>query len=146
VTSQDLQAIAWMRENLIEDPHILVNSFFAYGGSLIAGSDAGWWLPLLSGQQTTLPPLNYGMEQGPFPEYRQWVNELTAEIQAKGVDDPHVLEMLSDRGITHVFIGQQRGMVNNPNPLLEAEILNNSPNYKAVYNLGHVWVFEVILP
>ena len=146
VTPQDMAAIAWMKENLTENPRLLVNSFFAYGGSLVAGSDAGWWLPLLARQQTTLPPLNYGMEQGPFPKYRQWVNELTAEIQAKGTDDPQVLAMLAERGVTHVFIGQQQGTVNNPHPLIKAESLLTSPHYKQVFNLDKVRIFEIIFP
>lgn len=146
VTTQDLQAIDWMQENMTSKPRILVNSFFAYGGSLIAGSDAGWWLPLLAGMETTLPPLNYGMEKGPFPEYVQWINELTAEIQARGVNDAQVLEMLEERGVTHVFIGQQDGMVNQPTPLLDAATLNHSPYYKPIYNLEQVWVFEIIYP
>ena len=144
VTHQDMSAIEWMKENLTENPRLLVNSFFAYGDTLVAGSDAGWWLPLLASQQTTLPPLNYGMEQGPFPAYRQWVNELTAEIQARGTDDPQVLAMLAERGVTHVFIGQQQGMVNNPDPLIKAPSLLASSHYKQIFNLDKVRIFEVI--
>jgi hypothetical protein len=141
-----MSAISWMKEHLTDSPRILVNSFFAYGDTLIAGSDAGWWLPLLAGMQTTLPPLNYGMELGPFPEYRQWINELTAEIQAKGIDDPRVLDMLAERGVTHVFIGQQEGKVNNAHPLITAESLLDSPNYQQVFNLDQVRIFEIIYP
>jgi hypothetical protein len=146
VTREDMEAIAWMEDNLAKNQRILVNSFFSFGDTLVAGSDAGWWLPLLAKQQTTLPPLNYGMEQGPFPGYRQWINELTAEIQARGIDDPQVLEMLAERGITHVYIGQQQGMVNNPDPLIKAESLLTSPHYKQVFNLDQVRVFEIIYP
>lgn len=146
VTPQDMSAIAWMKENLANSPRFLVNSFFAYGDTLIAGSDAGWWLPLLAGQQTTLPPLNYGMEQGPFPEYRQWINELTAIIQAKGIDDPQVLDMLAERGVTHVYIGQQEGKVNNAHPLITVESLIDSPHYQQIFNLDQVRIFEFIYP
>src|SRR5690606_6528884 len=59
VTRPDLRAAAWIREQTPEDARFLVNSFFAYGGSSIVGSDGGWWLPLLAGRQTTLPPLTY---------------------------------------------------------------------------------------
>jgi len=42
---------------------------FAYGDSVIVGSDGGWWLPLLARRQTTLPPINYGSEQGVRADY-----------------------------------------------------------------------------
>ncbi|MGQ9846765.1 MAG: hypothetical protein ACUVQP_04590, partial [Bacteroidales bacterium] len=48
-TRADIRAARWIDENLPEEAKILVNSFFAYGGSVIVGSDGGWWLPSLTG-------------------------------------------------------------------------------------------------
>ena len=144
VTRPDLRAMAWIQKNTPEDARFLVNSFFAYGGSVIVGSDGGWWLPLLAGRENTVPPLNYGTEQGTWPEYREWVNELTRQIQGTGIDDPGTLALLQERGITYVYIGQQQGRVNYNGPdVLDPETLRHSRHYRSVYHRDRVWVFEV---
>lgn len=145
VTRPDLRAMAWIREHTPADARFLVNSFFAYGGSAIVGSDGGWWLPLLAGRANTVPPLNYGTEQGPFPNYREWMNELTAQIQEKGIDHPETVAELRRRSIGYVYIGQQQGRVNYQGPgVLDPEVLLNSRPYRLVYHQDRVWVFEVI--
>jgi hypothetical protein len=142
-TRPDLLAAAWIKEHSPSDAQFIVNSFFAFSNYVIVGSDGGWWLPLSSYHRTTQPPINYGTEGGPRPDYREWVNALTASIQSKGIDDPDILEMLSDRGITHVYIGQKQGSVNSPSPLLDPDHLNASSHFIPIYHKDRVWVFEI---
>ncbi|MDY6877943.1 MAG: DUF6541 family protein [Chloroflexota bacterium] len=145
VTRPDMRAMAWIRENTPEDARFLVNSFFAYGGSVVVGSDGGWWLPFLTGRANTVPPLNYGTERGPEPDYREWVNDLTRQIQGMGIDDPATLTMLQERGITHVYIGQQQGRVNYGGPdVLDPETLLGSTRYQLVYYQDRVQVFRLV--
>lgn len=145
VTEPDQRAAAWIRQNTKPDAIFLVNSFFAYGGSSVVGSDGGWWLPLLARRRTSLPPLTYVSEAGPRPNYREWVNALTSEIQLKGIADPEVIALLRERGITHVYIGQRQGRVNAPGPaLLQVDRLLASPSFRRVYHKDRVWVFEVV--
>ncbi|MFQ5611930.1 MAG: hypothetical protein ACE5H9_07325, partial [Anaerolineae bacterium] len=143
VTRPDLQAMAWIRSNTPADARFLVNSFFAYGGSAIVGSDGGWWVPLLAERANTAPPLNYASEQGPRPNYREEVNALTAEIQERGVDHPQVIALLRERGVTHIYVGQRHGQVNYNGPqFLEPGQLLTSPYFQPVYHQDRVWVFE----
>jgi len=122
----------------------LVNSFFAYGDTVIVGSDGGWWLPLLSQRQTTLPPLTYGSEGGPHPDYIQWINALTTEIQNKGIAHPDVLALLRARGITYVYIGQRQGRVNYGGPyVLDPQQLLADPNFRLAYHQDRVWIFQI---
>jgi len=145
VTRPDLRAMAWIRENTPEDARFLINSFFAYGGSVVVGSDGGWWLPLLAGRANTVPPLNYGTEQGPGPGYREWVNDLTRQLQGASADDPVTLALLRERGITHVYVGQQQGRVNYSGPdVLDPEAFLRSAHYRPVYHQDRVWVFELV--
>ncbi|MFX1411389.1 MAG: hypothetical protein ACFFA6_13645, partial [Promethearchaeota archaeon] len=145
LTRPDLRAMEWIQENTSEEAVFLVNSFFAYGGSAIVGSDGGWWLPLLTGRANTVPPLNYGTEQGPQPGYREWVNDLTRQLQGAEIDDPATLAMLRERGITHVYIGQQQGRVNYTGPyVLDPNALLRSAHYRSVYRRDRVWVFEIV--
>ena len=122
-----------------------MNAFPAYGGALVAGSDAGWWLPILAHRRTNLPPLNYGNEQGPNADYRLWVNALPADMASKGVDDPSVLSELHARGLTYVYIGNRDGRVNNAaGPHLEGEQFSASSHYRLVYREDRVWIFEIL--
>jgi hypothetical protein len=144
LTRPDLRAASWIKEHLDPEATILVNSFFAYGGTLIVGSDGGWWLPVLTNRPTTLPPLNYGTEAGINPNYKQWVNELTKAIVSKGITHPDVLAMLQARNITHVYIGQKQGRVNYNGPvILNPRELADDTHFKAVYHQDRVWIFEV---
>jgi hypothetical protein len=143
VNRPDMRAYNWIQDHTGPDSRFMVNSFFAYDGSVIVGSDGGWWIPMLAGRGTTLPPLNYASEQGPFPDYTTWTNTLTAEINTKGMDHPDVLDLLEDREISHVYIGQRQGKVNSPGPSLHPDQLISCPHYKPVYHQDHTWVFEI---
>lgn len=142
-TRPDMRAANWTKNNLPGDARLLINSFFAYGNSLIVGSDAGWWLPLQANIQTTVPPLNYGSEQGPIPNYIQWVNSLTAMIEQKGINHPQVFEMLESRAISHVYIGQRQGEVNTNEPLLDINQMLASPHYDPIFHQDRVWIFKI---
>ncbi|MCL4487650.1 MAG: hypothetical protein M1570_05915 [Chloroflexi bacterium] len=144
VTDPDLRAAEWIKKNTPSDAVFLVNSFFAYGGTDVVGSDAGWWLPLLAGRSTTVPPLNYESEMGPRPDYREWINNLVHEIETRGIADPEVLAILREHRVTHIYIGQQNGRVNYGGPyVLEPEQLLSVPAFHPVYHEDRVWVFEV---
>ena len=145
VTRPDLRAMVWIRENTPEDARFLINSFFAYGGGVVVGSDGGWWMPLLAERANTVPPLNYGTEQGPRPEYREWINEPTGQIQEVGGNGPETLALLRERGVTHVYVGQQQGRVFYSGPdVLGPEALLHSVHYRLVYHRDRVWVFGVV--
>jgi hypothetical protein len=144
VTDPDQRAFEWISENTPEDARFLVNSFPAYGDSLIAGADAGWWIPLLANRQTSLPPLSYGSEQGSRPDFHPWIKLPTFLIFEKGITHPEVLELLSERDLDYVYIGQQRGRINNPNPFLDPEILLEDPNFELLYHQDGVWIFRIL--
>ena len=145
VTRPDIRAAEWIQNNTPQDVRFLVNSFFAYGDTLIAGSDGGWWLPLLAKRQTSLPPLTYGSEQGPQPDYILWINKLTSEIRDKGITHPDVLALLRARAIGYVYIGQREGRVNYSGPnILDPDQLLSSPYFRLIYHQDRVWIFEVV--
>jgi hypothetical protein len=145
VTMPDIRAAAWMQANTPMDAHVLINSFAAFGSTSIVGSDGGWWLPILANRQTNVPPINYGVELGPRADYREWVNALTTEIQARGLDDPAVIDELHRRGLTYVFLGQRRGGVNNPGvEVLSAGQMVTSPRFQLVYHQDRVFIFQVL--
>jgi hypothetical protein len=143
VTRPDLRAAQWIDENLPGDAKFLVNSFFAYGGSAVVGSDGGWWLPLLTQRLTTQPPLTYVSEAGPREDFVAYTNDLIEMIKSRGLIDPDVQEELISRGVTHIYVGQQQGSVNGP-PLLSIENLLIDQKINLVYNQDLVYIFEVV--
>ena len=139
----DLHAAAWIRQNTSQEDIFLVNSFFAYENTLVVGSDAGWWLPILAGRSTSLPPLTYGVEKGPGLDYRAWVNQLPAEIFQKSISNPDVLKLLNQRGYDYVYIGQQQGSVNFSGVFLDLGQLLADPHFIPVYHQDRVWIFQI---
>ncbi len=147
ITRPDMRAMQWIKKHTPEDAKFLVNSFFAYGGSVIVGSDGGWWLPVLAGRGNTVPPLNYGTEQGPGVEYRLQINAVWQQLQEEGVDAPEAVTLLKQHDIRYLYIGQQQGRVNyTGSSVLDPERLVNSAAYRPMYHQDRVWVFEVLLP
>jgi hypothetical protein len=142
-TRADLRAFEWIRDNLPPESKFLVNAFFAYEGSAIVGSDAGWWLPLLANRETNLPPLLYLTERGPRPDFPAWVNQLVAQIQRTGLDHSTVLDELKLRGIEYLYIGQRHGLVNTSQPLIKLDTLTNHPGFELVYHQDRVWIFQI---
>jgi len=144
VTPADERAMAWIRANTPLDAKFLVNGFFAYGGSVVVGADAGWWIPLLTGRENTMPPLTYASETPYSPDYPRQVKELVRQIQANDLSTPEGLALLQQNGVTHIYIGRGEGRVGNPGePLLLAETLLAAPYYEPVYHEDRVWIFAV---
>ncbi|MCB0216766.1 MAG: hypothetical protein H6648_09065 [Caldilineae bacterium] len=101
----DEAAMAWIRANTPPDARFLVGSFAAFGDTVQAGDDAGWWLPLLAEpRSSTLPPITYGIERGYAPDYRLRVNALAALWQAD-LDGAASRAALAEAGVTHAYVG-----------------------------------------
>jgi hypothetical protein len=140
-----MRAMTWIRDNLPTDSKFLVNSFFAYNNSMVVGSDGGWWIPLLAGRKTTLPPLTYGFEEGVGSATAESANSLAREIQVKGINNPEIISLLLQKGVRYIYLGQRQGSINYVGPqILDPEIMNDVSNFKVVYHQDRVWIFEVI--
>jgi hypothetical protein len=145
VTPEDMAAMAWIRANVPTDVTFLVNSFPAYGNSSVVGSDAGWWLPLLAGRKTTLPPLPYVSEKAFVSDYRTRVNEFHATVWKTALDSAEGAAWLRANHVTHIYIGQKEGMVGNGTGIaLSAQLLESSPFYQLIYRADDLRVFEIL--
>lgn len=146
VTPQDEAAMVWIRENTPPDAVFAVNTIFTYQGSLVSGSDAGWWIPLLARRRTTLPPQIYNIEDQPYPGYRQDLRTLTKLLLEEPLDAPETLSTLQKWGVTHVYVGLHRDQL----PFgwarggLTNERLLNTAHYRPLYLYDGVGVFKVV--
>jgi hypothetical protein len=145
VTPADLRASRWIEAHTPADARFLINGFFPNSGAVV-GSDGGWWLPLLAHRQTVLPPLLYISEQGPRPDYREWVNQVYARLYKSGINSAKTLALLRERGVTYVYIGQRQGTVGYTGSAhaLTPKALLGSPAFHEVYHEDDVWVFALL--
>lgn len=110
VTRPDLRAMEWIRSHTPPDSVFLVEGFRIYGGVSAVGSDAGWWIPLLTQRRNTMPP-QYALlnEQPEVKEHSKDVVDLVAKLEKHSPLDPALRADLCRWGITHIYVGQQQG-------------------------------------
>jgi hypothetical protein len=154
-TRPDIHAAAWIRDNLPENTFFLTNGIIYTGGTSGVGGDAGWWLPILTKRGVVIPP-QYALlgEESIEPGYSNSVNNLvislfdTSPVTAEGKR----LICSFPQPITHVYLGQRRGLVskalpNQPShPMLPAELLLQDPAFHLVYHQDRVMIFEFDRP
>jgi hypothetical protein len=146
VTSADLRAMDWIATHTAPDARFLVNGFLIYGGRSIVGSDAGWWLPLLTERASTMPP-QYALltETETEPGYGQHMIDLVAGLRQTPLPSLEGLALLCAEDISHVYVGKGEGKVAIPpaHPLFKAVDMLGSPAFDAVYHQDGVWVFAL---
>jgi hypothetical protein len=101
----DQQAMRWITQNTAPDALFLVNMFPAYGDSLVAGSDGGWWIPLLTGRRSTLPPITYGSEQTEDAGFTERVNGFAAALREHPLPSAEGIRLCREAGIDYVYVG-----------------------------------------
>ncbi len=153
VTQADMAAMEWVRANTPADARFLISCFPAYGGTLVAGTDAGWWIPLLARRQVTVPPITYGSEQGEQIGYRARVKEFATTLRGRSLNDtrpvrvdptgPEAVELLRAQGVTHVYIGAHPFPTPDAGDSLDLEALRASPAFRSVYARDGVEIFEL---
>jgi hypothetical protein len=141
LTRADETAMAWIRQETPPDAAFFVNSFPAYGNTLFAGSDGGWWLSFLTGRQSSLPPLTYGSEAAEDPDFRQDVFRFNSSMREALLRDPNEAAVaLKAAGYRYLY----NGAAANPNdePITQAD-LSRFPAYELVYDQDGVQIWRL---
>jgi hypothetical protein len=132
-TRDDLAAMDWIRRYVPTDARFLINVRH-WQDSTYVGADGGYWIPLLTGRDTILPPAVYVYGS---VEYVKGVNDLAKAIIAiESFNEKSVRQLLDDNGVTHVYVGARGGSIT-------PQMLMDSPYYRPVYSNGAVWIFRV---
>jgi len=139
-TPADAKAMTWIRQEVAPDAKFFVNSFTAYGGTLYAGSDGGWWLPFMTGRTSNLPPITYGSEAGPEPGHHFAVNATIAAIQRHALDSPEAAAILRTEGYRYLYDGPS---ASPPGEYIDPTILAQSSLYDLVYDSDGVTIWRV---
>lgn len=144
VADQDLAAMAWIKKNIPADAKFVVESYLGYGNTTVLGSDAGWWLPLLTGRQTTLPPMIYGKETANEANYYHQIRLFQQQTEPHQLLTREGWQILQEAGISHIYIGQQAGRMSyDGDEVLDAQTLSAVPYYRLIYHQDRVAIFAV---
>jgi hypothetical protein len=146
VTRPDMRAMAWIREQTEPKVRFLVEGFRAFYNTSAVGADAGWWLPLLGERQNSMPPLYaLGSEVPLEAGYSAQVVALTAALETTPLSSPEGAALLCEHKITHVYIGQQQGLVGIDwlSQSFAPDELLNQPFYELVYHQDRVYIFAI---
>ncbi len=154
LTAADEQAMAWITDHLPEHARFVVNTFPAYGGSLIAGTDGGWWIPLMTQRETNLPPITYGSEAFEDPMFYRQTNAFAAALRGAPLTDPtprainlttpENVQRLRTAGFTHVYKGANQ----TPGPAqadwIDTGALRKSDHFQLIYEADGVEIFALV--
>jgi hypothetical protein len=139
-TPADIAAIEWIRRETPPDTKMFVNSFPAYGNTIYAGSDCGWWLPLLSGRESNLPPITQGTEAGEQPGYQFIVNHVNSGIERYPIDSAAAADALHAAGFSYLYDGPS---ASPPGEYISPQALATSKYYELTYDRAGVRIWRI---
>lgn len=135
VHQADLTALAWIRESTPPDALFAV-SVKPWLGDTYAGTDAGYWIPVLSDRNTILPPALYTSVM-PYDEVLQMNQFFDAWSQINDLDNPDVRRQLKTMGVTHIYLGSRGGHLVLPT-------FFDKPYVRPVFAEGGVHIYELL--
>lgn len=135
LTVSDLKAFDYIKEELPADAKFMVNLYrFPFSDLLMIGSDAGYWIPLLTGRQTVVPPMVFNIER---TNSQNFADDLRQLENLKGqLTTDESLSLLAKDNVQYVYIGERGG-------LIQASELMQSSHYKLLYEAAPVYIFEI---
>ncbi len=107
VADADLAAMEWIKANTPPDARFLIGSEVSYVGRAVTATDAGMWIPLLTGRKVSLPPLSTGSEMGPGG-LELWQEARQVATASHALTDPAARALLRADGITYAYLGAMR--------------------------------------
>jgi hypothetical protein len=145
VTRPDMRTMRWIEQHTAPQARFLVNGFIIYDGRSAVGSDAGWWIPLLTERANTMPPQYAMVNEVPVPaDYTQQIVDITRAFETMPTLTADQTQLLCQHGITHVYIGQQQGQTGaGAHPILFPADFLSSTAYELVYHEDRVYIFEL---
>ena len=140
VTQTDLMAIRWIEENLPQEITILTNSTPIFSANWwYAGTDAGWWIPILANRETTTKPMNYSSEKKAEKGEFIRLNRLTQQVLDFGITDPNVLILLNEENIKYIYKGQTSDNIFGT----QVSTLIDNPRLKLIFSLDKVRIYKI---
>lgn len=146
ITDPDLQAMNWIRANTKEDDKIFILTQRFKQTSAI-GYDAGWWISVLTGRQTNLPP-QYAliMEEPIDPNYNTQVLDWTFDLETFPIYARRGIDILCKNNFEYVYLGQYgRYVADGSKERYEDTrlIVRTQPNFELAYQIDQVSIYKL---
>ena len=136
IQPSDLHAMAWIQQNTPSEAHFAVN-VWRWAPGIYAGTDGGYWLPLLTDRTSVVPPaIIYPLASG-YHEFQATNALLQPLSQTQALNNPDFRAQLRRNGVTHIYIGARGGP-------LDAKNLLTQPFVELIYNDGPIYIFKLI--
>ncbi len=132
VSKADMQAFSWIRQNTPPEARFLINTTQWMTG-VYRGVDGGYWLPLMTGRQTLLPPALYTMSK---PEEVRRINEWAERASRLTSCDEALWSLVREGSLEWVYLREGRGS-------LQPAGLMNCSNLVLVYRRDGVFIFRI---
>ena len=135
VTESDLEAAAWVVANTPPEARFLINTTHWMSGSY-RGVDGGYWLSVLTGRDTLLPPALYTLgETQDIARIGEWAQR-ASQLQTC---DASFWALAQESGAQYVYVRQGQGS-------LQPDALAGCDGLLAVFRRGGVFIYEILPP
>lgn len=136
VTPADLAAMQWIDENIPEEATFAINTYF-WLPRAPHGVDAGYWIPYLTGRQTTAAAmLVYGEADKALTD--RFIAESRAAERLES--DLGGLDELYDMGVHYIYIGKVGDF---SGPGLQPDFLRQFERVKTIYEQDGVTILQI---
>jgi hypothetical protein len=135
ITPQDVEAMAWIQDNIPLEAKFAINTYF-WLPQFAHGTDAGYWIPYFTGRQITTSSM---LSDGISPTYRQQL--LTQSRATEALEtDLNALDELYNLGVEYIYIGA-RGDFSGPG--LQPDFLVQSDRVELLYENKGVIILRI---
>ena len=142
VTWADQRAFKWIKNNTDESALFLVDGFNIYNGTSSVGSDGGWWISLLAERDNTIPPQYALLNESPIEDgYSKRVVEIINTFSQTEPATNEGISAMCQWEISHIYIGQKQGLLNQTKPLLDWRSWSQSSALDLIYEEDRVKIF-----
>jgi len=135
VTSADLSAMNWIKENTDPTALFAINTFMWLGNSP-HGTDGGYWIPYFTDRSTTSGTMMYSLGG---ESYINKVRSLSS-LAVQAVYDPQAVKALVENGVDYIYIGAKGNFTGQG---LNPELISQSPAAELVYSVDNVSIFKL---
>jgi hypothetical protein len=144
LTRPDKRAMSWINQNIPDNSRFLVEGYRIYGGWTAVGSDAGWWISLLTNNENSMPPQYALMNETPNPpEYSKQVIDLVANLEEVSLNSNDGTQILCKNDINYIYIGQRQGKTGiGAQQLFSPEEMDNNPNIDLIYWHDRIYIYK----
>ncbi len=131
----DVIAMEWIRQNVPTNGAFVADfTEFDWSPNWIVGIGPGYWIPLLTGRSSLIPPMIYPIESMDR-NVQEDLDLLQRVYDSQDVSDR--LRILKQSRATYIFTG-------NWSTLFPPQQLSQTGDVKLIYRFDDVWVFELL--